>query len=248
MTHAPAGIPDERLLRGDEPAGHHLERRVPAGPQHIDGVVFLRLGDEEIEVLARPQTRMRVVRIGERCALEHDRAHRTGRQLADDRRQLGPLELLDDRVLSRARRDGAAQRRRPVVQGSAATMLPGDERHDAVPLCGIEKLLLRGRPRERPLDLVAADERGQQGIHQASWRVCARRRHGDQRQCTNEINGGVIGSEPEIRARHESGRSARGSRACPAIASAQWNGAKQRANMLATASEPARGRIAHSGP
>ena len=170
MTHTPSGMPAERLLRGDELAGDHLERRVPASPQDIDRVISPRLVHEEVEVLTRPQTRMRVVRIGERCALEHDRAHRARRQLADDRAQLGPLELLDDRVLSRALHNGAAERRRPIVQGSAATMLPGDERYDAVPLCGIEKLLLRGRPRERPLGLVAADERGQQDLHRGTAR------------------------------------------------------------------------------
>ena len=176
MTHAPAGVPGERLLRGDEPARHHLERRVRAGPQRFDGVVFLRLRDEEIEVFARPQARMRVVRIGECCALEHDRAHPPGRQVANDRRQLGTVKLLDDRMLSRARRNGLAQRRRPVVQRSETTLLPGDERHDAVLAGGIEKLPLCRRSREGPLDLVASHERGQHGFHQATFGFCARRR------------------------------------------------------------------------
>jgi hypothetical protein len=82
-------------------------------------------------------------------------------------------------VLSRTLDDGAPQRRRPIVQGSAATMLPGDERYDAVPLCGIEKLLFRRRLRERPGDLVAANERGQQDIHRGARLVrgfCAGRR------------------------------------------------------------------------
>ena len=52
-------------------------------------------------------------------------------------------------------------------------LLPGDERHDAVLACGIEKLLLRGRPRERPLGLLASDERGQHGFHRG---FCTRRR------------------------------------------------------------------------
>jgi hypothetical protein len=69
--------------------------------------------------------------------------------------------LLDDRVLTGARRDGGPKRCRPIVQGSAATMLPGNERDDAVPLRRFQKLLLRGRRCERQLWLVAADERGQ---------------------------------------------------------------------------------------
>ena len=176
MTHAPAGVPGERLLRGDEPARHHLERRVGAGPQRFDGVVSLRFGDEEIEVFARPQARIRVVRIGERSALEHDRAHPPGRQLANDRRQLGTVKLLDDRMLSRARRNGLAQCCRPVVQRSKTPLLPGDERQDAVLARGIEKLPLCRRPREGPFDLLASDERGQHGFHQATAGFCVRRR------------------------------------------------------------------------